>query len=133
MEKEHPKSNPKGSSSATLPSNAKDAARMLEKELTPPGPTAVTGNQGTIATPAGSEDKMPEFGLSLDQEAKQEAQVAEVMGKNLDYGGTDINNTPKANIFEVLTNRYQRSGMKRLFDENNTAPVEAPSKTEINK
>jgi hypothetical protein len=76
---------------------------------------------------------MPDFGMSDDQAAQQEAQVAEVMGKNLDYGGTDINNSSKANIFEVLTNRYQRSGMKRLFDENNSAPVEAPSKTEINK
>lgn len=133
MANANPISNPMASSSSGLPTNAKDAARMLEKELTPPGPTAVTGNQGTIATPSGSEDKMPDFGMSDDQAVKQEAQVAEVMGKNLDYGGTDINNSSKANIFEVLTNRYQRSGMKRLFDENNTAPVEAPSKTEINK
>lgn len=95
--------------------------------------TAVTGNQGTIATPSGSEEKIPDFGMSDDQAAQQDSQVADVMRKNLDYGGTDINNTPKANIFEVLTNRYQRSGMKRLFDENNSVPSEAPSKTEINK
>jgi len=128
-----PQQNLASSGSSALPTNAKEAARMLEKELTPSGPTSVTGNQGTIATPTGSEEKMPDFGMSDDQAAQQESQVAEVMGKNLDYGGTDINNTPKANIFEVLTNRYQRSGMRRLFDENNTAPVEAPSKTEINK
>jgi hypothetical protein len=30
--------------SSGLPTNAKEAARMLEKELTPPGPTSVTGN-----------------------------------------------------------------------------------------
>ncbi len=122
------------SGGSALPTSAKDAARMLEKELAPPATaTAVDGNQGTIATPTGSEEKMPEFGLSEDQAALQESQVAEVMDKNLDYGGTDINNAPSANIFEVLTNRYQRSGMRRLFDENNTTPAEAPAKSDINK
>ncbi|GEM_PF-1991174 len=122
------------SGSSALPTNAKEAARMLEKELAPPSTAnAVDGNQGTIATPTGSEEKMPEFGLSEEQAAIQESQIAEVMDKNLDYSGTDINNAPSANIFEVLTNRYQRSGMRRLFDENNTTPAEAPSKSDINK
>lgn len=119
---------------SALPTSAKDAARMLEKEFTPPtSPTTVNGNQGTIVTPTGSEEKFPDFGVSDDPAGQQESQVAEVMGKNLDYGGTDINNTPGANIFEVLTNRYQKSGMRRLFDENDTTPAEAPSQTEINK
>ncbi len=122
------------SGSGALPTNAKEAARMLEKELAPPSTAnAVDGNQGTIATPTGSEEKMPEFGLTEEQAAIQESQIAEVMDKNLDYSGTDINNAPSANIFEVLTNRYQRSGMRRLFDENNTTPAEAPSKSDINK
>jgi hypothetical protein len=122
------------SGSGALPTNAKEAAKMLEKELAPPTTAnAVDGNQGTIATPTGSEEKMPEFGLSEEQAALQESQIAEVMDKNLDYGGTDINNAPSANIFEVLTNRYKRSGMRRLFDENNKTPAEAPSKSDINK
>lgn len=133
MASTNPIPNPLSNSNSSLPTNAKEAARMLEKELTPQVPTSVSGNQGTVATPSGKEEQIPDFGMSDSQAAQQESQVAEAMGKNLDYGGTDINNSSKANIFEVLTNRYQRSGMRRLFDENNSTQAEKPANTDVNK
>lgn len=103
---------------SSIPKNPKEAARMLEKELSPTTPTAVSGNQGTIVTPDGSEDKVPEFGLSETQREDQKAQVSELMKNEFDYRGNEINDSSKSNIFEVLSNRYQKSGMKKLFDDN---------------
>ena len=40
------------------------------------------------------------------------------MKNDFDYGGNEINDSSKTNIFEVLSNRYQKSGMKKLFDDN---------------
>ena len=61
----------------------------------------------------------------------EDIEVAEVMGKEIDTGDSDVNTSSHTNIFEVLSNRYQRSGMRRLFEGNSTAPVDAPSKTEL--
>jgi hypothetical protein len=54
-----------------------------------------------------------------------------VMGKEVDFGSNDINKTKDTNLFEVLSNRYQRSGMKRLFEDGKAAPADAPAKTDI--
>jgi hypothetical protein len=122
-----------GSTNSGLPSSPKEAALMLEKELEKSLPT-VGGGGDTIATPsnqAPSEDL--EFGMNQDQLADQDKLVAEVMKENLDYGGNDINQSSNTNIFQVLSNRYQRSGMRRLFDEKGTTKPDAPALSEINK
>lgn len=126
-----PSGNLLGSSgSSGMPTNAGEAARMLEKELEPEKPTTI-GGSGTIATPSSDSPAM-EFGLTEDQFAAQSNQVAEVMKENLDYGGNDINQGPNTNIFEVLSNRYQRSGMRRLFDEKGITTPDKSSGNEIN-
>jgi hypothetical protein len=106
------------STSSGLPKNAGEAARMLEKELKTNSPQAVSGNQEVIAAPSNKpEESLPEFGLSGTQLEEQKAQVSELMKNDFDYRGNEINDSSKANIFEVLSNRYQRSGMKKLFSE----------------
>lgn len=120
-----------GAGGANMPSNPGDAARMLEKELDNSiVPTGVGGNNDFIAAPAPPEENL-EFGMTGDQLAAQEGQIAEVMKQDLDYGGNDINQGSKTNIFEVLSNRYQRSGMRRLFDEKGETKPEAASKSDI--
>ncbi len=107
------------SSSSSMPKNAGEAARMLEQELKPNSPQAIDGNQGVIAAPGNKpEENTPEFGLSMNQLDEQKTQVSEVMKNDFDYGGNEINDSSKTNIFEVLSNRYQKSGMKKLFDDN---------------
>jgi hypothetical protein len=114
-----PSSDLLGSSNSSMPKNAGEAARMLEKELKINSPQAVGGNQEVIAAPSNKpEESLPEFGLSGTQLEEQKAQVSELMKNDFDYRGNEINDSSKANIFEVLSNRYQRSGMKRLFDES---------------
>jgi hypothetical protein len=107
------------SSSSSMPKNPGEAVRMLEQELKPTSPQAVGGNQAVIAAPENKpEENTPEFGLSMSQLDEQKTQVSEVMKNDFDYGANEINDSSKTNIFEVLSNRYQKSGMKKLFDDS---------------
>lgn len=119
-------------SSSGMPSSPKEAAKLLEEELnkkdTPVTPLPTFDN--TIAAPAAPQPDL-EFGLSEDEAAMQEGQIAEVMQQDLDYGGNDINQGSTANIFEVLSSRYQRSGMRRLFDEKGTTQADKPAESDI--
>jgi hypothetical protein len=118
-------------SSSNLPSNPGEAAAMLEKEIKVDGPQGI-GRGDSIAVPAGGDEKKDvEFGLTTDDLAAQDGQLAEVMGQDLDYGQSDVTGSAKTNIFEVLSNRYKRSGMKRLFDDKNPEPVDKPGKTDV--
>jgi hypothetical protein len=113
-----PSSDLLGGSNSSIPKNAAEAARMLEKELKTNSPQAISGNQEVIAPPSNKpEESLPEFGLSGSQLEEQKTQVSELMKNDYDYRGNEINDSSKANIFEVLSNRYQRSGMKKLFSE----------------
>ena len=120
------------SGGAGMPSNAGEAARMLEKELEPQVPTKVGGTE-TAAVPSNDSAPNFEFGLTEDQLAAQGDQLAEVMKADLEYGANDINQGSKTNIFEVLSNRYQRSGMRRLFDEKGVTTPEKAATTDINQ
>lgn len=122
-----------GNTDSGFPSNPGQAALALEKELDDAVvPTAPS--QGTVGGPGeGAPNENLEFGLNQDQLAAQDAQVAEVMKENLDFGGNDINPGSTTNLFEVLSNRYQRSGMRRLFDEKGTTEAEPAAKSDITK
>ena len=117
--------------SSPIPMNPQQAAAELEKELkkTNEDLSIAGGAGGSIAIPSGLPE--PEFGLSEEGLAIQESQVAEVMKEDLDYGNNDIHGGSSVNIFEALSQRYQRSGMKRLFDETSSGPVEQASDKEI--
>jgi len=121
------------SGNSPLPTSPAAAAAALDKELKESKEADITTAGGGFKGAAGfnSTEDIPEFGMNLDQASSQELEIAEVMGQNLDMGNIDINTGSKTNLFEVLSNRYKRSGMRRLFDENNPSPVDAPSKKEI--
>ena len=112
-------------SNSGMPSNPGEAARMLEKEIEEEGPTSVAGGSDSLAAPVNGTGTEPEmdFGITQDQLSAQENQIAEIMKQDLDYGNaSDTHPDANANIFEVLSNRYQRSGMKRLFAEEPATP-----------
>lgn len=123
------------SSSGLASLSPKEAAAMLEKELESPSIGPVGGGSDAFSPIAGSggDDTQLDFGLSGTQASDPSSQVAEVMKENFDYGQNDINEGSSTNIFEVLSNRYQRSGMRRLFDEKGKTKADAPAKTDINK
>lgn len=119
--------------SSNLPSNPGEAARMLESELKESGVQGISGGQQGIAansTYTGDEEAPFEFNLGStpDPIAERENQLAEAMGQDLDYGTSDINEGANTNIFELLSNRYQRSGMRRLFEDKSAAVTPEPVK-----
>ncbi len=57
--------------------------------------------------------------------------VASVMDKEYEIKG-DINNNPSQDIFKILSIRYQRSALRRLFDESGKSSVDEASGTQIN-
>ena len=116
-----------------LPQNAKEAASLLEKEIDLQKIGEINGTGGTIGV-AASKDEAPnlDFGFTADQGGIQKDQMAEAMKQELDYGQNDINKS-SSNIFELLSHRYQRSGMRRLFDTNGVTQPDAAAKTDITK
>lgn len=122
-----------GSGFSSLPSNPASAALELEKELKQSSPINTAGNQNGIATPSNEGVQQLDFGLAGEETKTEASQIAEVMGQNLDYGQNDINKGSTTNLFEVLSNRYQRSGMRRLFDETGKTKADKPAQTDITK
>lgn len=121
------------SSSNPFSLNPSQAAAALEKELkdADTGVTAVKGG-GFVPQPgAGKVDDFGlEFGMTPTQLAADQNTLSQ-MNQNLDFGQNDINNSSSTNIFEVLSNRYQRSGMRRLFDEEGKLPADPAARTDI--
>lgn len=110
------------------------AAASLEKELkdADTGIAAVKGG-GYVPQPGGAgkaDDFGLEFGMTQTQLAADQTKLSD-MNKGLDFGQNDINNSSDTNLFEVLSNRYQRSGMRRLFDESGKLPADPAAKTDI--
>ncbi len=60
-------------------------------------------------------------------------QLAEAMNSEYDMGNSDINTDSGANIFNILSSRYQRSGMRRLFGGEALVPADQPASTDISK
>jgi hypothetical protein len=111
------------SSQSPISSDPKKAVEELEKSLR----EAAAIPSFSSSSPMALDEDEAETNLDVTEET----QLAEVMGKELDYGNNDISNNSSSNIFDVLSNRYQRSGMRRLFDENGTAPSDAPAETDL--
>jgi hypothetical protein len=121
-----------GSSSMPFNMSPSQAAAQLEKELKKADSDIKTANGGgTYAVPGNGKEEKLEFGMTQSDLAGQQTALADVMDKKLDYGQNDINNRSDSNLFEVLSNRYQRSGMRRLFDEEGKVPADKPNKSDI--
>ena len=54
------------------------------------------------------------------------------MDKNYAIKG-DINKNPSHDIFKILSNRYQRSGLRRLFDTEGVSVADEADSTDINE
>lgn len=129
-------SNTLGSGSSGFGSmSPSQAAAALEEELKGVDQSGINEVKGDAIAAPGSDkpDDQLEFGMSATDLAAQEGQLSQVMGQNLDYGTNDINNASSTTLFEVLSNRYQRSGMRRLFDEEGKTKPEPSSKSDINQ
>ncbi len=112
--------------------NPQQAIAELKKEIEKNKDNIQKNQSSTGGSLSSPKAEQPEFGMTTDDLATQDLEVAKAMKDKLDYGQNDINKN-NSNIFEVLTNRYQRSGMRRLFDEDGKTKADKASNTDINK
>ena len=120
-----------GGNRSALPSSPSSAAAALDKELKDhkKEKASATSNPGVVGAGFSGDEEEPD--VTMAEDGGDDIEIAEVMGKEMDLGDSDVNKGSHTNIFEVLSNRYQRSGMRRLFDPNSAAPADAPSKNEL--
>jgi hypothetical protein len=59
-------------------------------------------------------------------------EVAQVMDKNFAIKG-DINNNPSQNLFQIMSMRYQRSALRRLFESEEKIQADQASESDINE
>ena len=92
------------------------------------GPTFKRGKD--INSKKDSNDFDLDFGSDSSEDIKIDG-VSAVMDKEYEIKG-DINNNPSQDIFKILSLRYQRSALRRLFDESGKSSVDEASGSQIN-
>lgn len=124
-----------GSSGNFNTSDPNKALEQMKEELK----QEIKGYDAPVVPVAGGEGKKAgeEFNLGIDNEGEaitiEEEKLAEVMNSEFDMSAGEINGDTGANIFDILTNRYQRSGMRRLFGGEAMVPADKPNETEISQ
>ena len=132
--------NPLASSQSSLPMNMSpsDAAKALEKELSGEGRSFESINGAASVGQPGADAVEDGGGFSLENTQEQPVvsgdteKLAEVMNQDFNYNNNDVTSSD-SNLFQILSNRYQRSGMRRLFDDEGKTAPEAAAKTDITK
>lgn len=117
--------------SSLLGSTPQEAIEKLKEELKKEveyeaAQTASSDSSGSNSDDF-SLDGMDNTGITIEDES----QVAEVMNSNFNYGDNDINGNSGEDIFKILSNRYQRSGMRRLFGGEALVPADQAAESEI--
>ncbi len=99
----------------------------------------IKGYEGNVVPVAGGTAARKTDDFSLDALSGtggvtvSDEQLAEAMNSQYDMGNSDINTDSGANIFNILSSRYQRSGMRRLFGGEALVPADKPASTEISR
>jgi hypothetical protein len=108
------------------------AAQQLEKELGGRSFESIKGSPAVAQPGNANPGNDPGFSLGMPGAAAPttDQQVAEVMGQDFNYGQNDITKSD-SNLFQILSNRYQRSGMRRLFDDKQTTAADPANKKDI--
>jgi hypothetical protein len=125
---------PFNSAPAPLPTSgsAKEQVAAMEKELKKASDDSVK----MAAVPAGALPGLgADDGFNLEMGDENAGGVVEessgIMAQNFDYGDNDITLNPGANIFEVLSVRYKRSAMRRLFDTEGKLQADEANESDI--
>lgn len=109
-----------------LPASPAAAIATLEKDLGSARDTRGRLSIGSAnSSKTGSKHEHPQIELGLTQKEydERQGQVAELMDQEMDIGVSDISNGE--DLFKVLSNRYQKSGMKKLFGDKEAMPPAA--------
>lgn len=115
-------------------SNPQDEIKKLQdefkKDMKQYEPGTIGGGNTNSLGAAGDDFSLDALsgGVTIEDE-----KLAEVMDTNFEATGSDINSNSDANIFQILTYRYQRSAMRRLFGGEAILPADKANETEISE
>ncbi len=115
------------------PSNAQDVLKDLKEKI-----DAKRGipqfKRGKSLAATKTKRGMSDFNFG-DSGSGQAGVNVEDLNKvmNKDFAYNDINENPGHSIFQIITLRYQRSGLRRLFDEKGKTQADAANTTDINE
>ena len=104
-----------------LSSTSKDAMKEISKK-SPIGKRAkglqMEGGNGIAAKKKKKNDDVVSFNMdSGGNSSVQNFKETNYMDRKYNTGNADINNKKDVSIFKILTNRYNKSGYRRLFEE----------------
>lgn len=125
-----------GNGSSANPKSIKDVMNQANKNASEAKTGVSYGTAGSSQTASakksdsldfdwGSSNSNGEGGVKVED-------IGEAMDKNYAYKG-DINKNPSHDIFKILSNRYQRSGLRRLFDTAGKSKADEADGRDINE
>ena len=88
-------------------------------------------SSGSPMASKGKKRNINDFDFDSSSDGVDIEQLDKVMKK--EYTFNDINDNSSNNLFKIITNRYQRSGLRRLFDEQGISKADEASDTDINE
>lgn len=124
-----------GDISSNIPTSTKDIANSVKAKIAENSNDKFSTGSATQETTGSTKS-----GLNFDwgdssvggKGGVQVENVASVMDKNFKIEG-DINKNSSQDIFKILSIRYQRSGLRRLFDESGKSSVDEANDEQINE
>jgi hypothetical protein len=119
--------------SNSIPTTASDVVKSVQEKISASKKTKFTEG-GTLAGQGKADNGLDfDWGSSTGNGAGVKIDdVASVMDKNYKITG-DINKNSTQDIFKILSIRYQRSGLRRLFDESGKSSSDEANSSDINE
>jgi hypothetical protein len=110
-------------SNSVAPKSAADVLKSMKKDFTKKNSTR-SSSRSKKSGSIGDYDfgTGPDGGIEVDD-------IAKVMDKN--YKINDVNNNSDHDIFKIITNRYHRSGLRRLFDANGISEADEANGSDL--
>lgn len=140
VKKSFPNGAPRGLASslgraAPLPTSAKDVLKAAKKDAQKASEVKYKDGKPLASGPGDKKGDNFDFDWGDDSTGKggvEVDEIAKVMDKNYAIKG-DINNNPSQDIFKILSMRYQRSGLRRLFDTEGKSIADEANGSDINE
>jgi len=119
--------------SSSMPTSAKDVVKKVQEKISESTKSQFSAG-GTLGNTAKADNGLDfDWGSSGGKGAGIVVEdVASVMNKNYKITG-DINKNSSQDIFKILSIRYQRSGLRRLFDESGKSSHDEANNSDINE
>lgn len=115
--------------SSTTPTSKEDVLKDFKNDIEEIKPQFK--KSGSPLARKGKKRNINDFDFDSSSDGVDIDQLDKVMKK--EYTFNDINDNSSNNLFKIITNRYQRSGLRRLFDDQGVSEADEASDTDINE